>query len=60
VREGRVRRAKLYYLRSLRGRAARISEREYLHETQAAKGVAPDTEPKVTEEETKVPVAESS
>ena len=27
VREGRVRRAKLYYLRSLRGKAARIKER---------------------------------
>ncbi|HET6371581.1 MAG TPA: 50S ribosomal protein L19, partial [Nitrospiria bacterium] len=28
VREGRVRRAKLYYLRGRRGRAARIIERE--------------------------------
>lgn len=27
VREGRVRRAKLYYLRALRGKAARIKER---------------------------------
>lgn len=27
VREGRVRRAKLYYLRALRGKAARINER---------------------------------
>jgi large subunit ribosomal protein L19 len=27
VREGRVRRAKLYYLRGLRGKAARIQER---------------------------------
>jgi len=27
VREGRVRRAKLYYLRNLRGKAARIKER---------------------------------
>ena len=27
VREGRVRRAKLYYLRALRGKAARIRER---------------------------------
>jgi len=27
VRQGRVRRAKLYYLRSLRGKAARIDER---------------------------------
>jgi len=28
VREGKVRRAKLYYLRELRGRAARITEKE--------------------------------
>jgi large subunit ribosomal protein L19 len=29
VRRGRVRRAKLYYLRALRGKAARIRERRY-------------------------------
>jgi len=29
VRRGRVRRAKLYYLRQLRGKAARIRERRY-------------------------------
>jgi len=29
VRHGRVRRAKLYYLRNLRGKAARISERRF-------------------------------
>ena len=29
VRHGRVRRAKLYYLRDLRGKAARIEERRY-------------------------------
>jgi len=29
VRHGRVRRAKLYYLRNLRGKAARIRERRY-------------------------------
>ncbi|NWF37832.1 50S ribosomal protein L19 [Mariprofundus sp. NF] len=29
VRHGRVRRAKLYYLRDLRGKAARIRERRY-------------------------------
>lgn len=34
VRRGRVRRAKLYYLRDLRGKAARIRERD----TRAAKG----------------------
>lgn len=29
IRRGRVRRAKLYYLRELRGKAARIQERRY-------------------------------
>jgi large subunit ribosomal protein L19 len=29
VRQGRVRRAKLYYLRALRGKAARIKERRF-------------------------------
>jgi large subunit ribosomal protein L19 len=28
IRTGRVRRAKLYYLRSLKGKAARLRERE--------------------------------
>jgi len=28
VRQGKVRRARLYYLRTLRGRAARIKERD--------------------------------
>jgi large subunit ribosomal protein L19 len=35
VREGRVRRAKLYYLRGRRGRAARIIEREREREGEA-------------------------
>jgi large subunit ribosomal protein L19 len=30
VRQGRVRRAKLYYLRALRGKAARIRERRFV------------------------------
>jgi large subunit ribosomal protein L19 len=30
VRQGRVRRAKLYYLRDLRGKAARIQEKKYV------------------------------
>ncbi len=33
VREGRVRRAKLYYLRGRRGKAARIAEKEYTPES---------------------------
>jgi large subunit ribosomal protein L19 len=59
VREGRVRRAKLYYLRSLRGRAARISEREFLQEAPAGKSVVVDVEPKMAEDDVKVPVTES-
>ena len=35
VRRGKVRRAKLYYLRGLRGKSARISERQE-HTTEAA------------------------
>jgi large subunit ribosomal protein L19 len=32
VRQGRVRRAKLYYLRTKKGKTARVAEREYLTE----------------------------
>ncbi|HXC61419.1 MAG TPA: 50S ribosomal protein L19 [Nitrospiria bacterium] len=59
VREGRVRRAKLYYLRSLKGRAARISEREFIQEAPGEKGAVADAEPKITEEVAKVPVTDS-
>jgi large subunit ribosomal protein L19 len=37
VRYGRVRRAKLYYLRNLRGKAARIQERRVTDATKAAR-----------------------
>lgn len=37
VRRGRVRRAKLYYLRELRGKAARIKELDTRNKTAAAK-----------------------
>lgn len=37
VRHGRVRRAKLYYLRDLRGKAARIKEKDTRNKAQAAK-----------------------
>ena len=33
VRQGRVRRAKLYYLRTKKGKTARVAEREYLTES---------------------------
>lgn len=52
VRSGRVRRAKLYYLRELRGKAARIKERDTRGERATAaagkrtrKTAAPKTEP---------------
>jgi large subunit ribosomal protein L19 len=37
VRRGKVRRAKLYYLRDLRGKAARIKERDTRNKAQAGK-----------------------
>ena len=37
IRRGKVRRAKLYYLRDLRGKAARIKERDTRAKTKAAK-----------------------
>ncbi|MGH9949695.1 MAG: 50S ribosomal protein L19 [Pyrinomonadaceae bacterium] len=37
VRHGKVRRAKLYYLRDLRGKAARIKERDTRNKAKAAK-----------------------
>jgi large subunit ribosomal protein L19 len=40
VKRGRVRRAKLYYLRDLRGKAARIRERDTRQATTASSGQA--------------------
>lgn len=37
VRRGKVRRAKLYYLRDLRGKAARIKEKDTRNKAQSAK-----------------------
>jgi large subunit ribosomal protein L19 len=37
VRRGKVRRAKLYYLRGLRGKSARIVEKQDRQQTAAAK-----------------------
>ena len=36
VRQGRVRRAKLYYLRGKKGKFAKVEEREYVEESKAA------------------------
>jgi large subunit ribosomal protein L19 len=38
IKRGRVRRAKLYYLRELRGKAARIREKDTRNQTTAAAG----------------------
>ena len=46
VRHGRVRRAKLYYLRKLRGKAARIRERDTRGEVAAAAAAAAAANPK--------------
>lgn len=42
VRRGRVRRAKLFYLRSKKGKMARVAEREYLAEVKPKPDAAPD------------------
>lgn len=55
VRHGRVRRAKLYYLRKLRGKAARIRERDTRGEVAAAAAAssasAVSSEPEVASDE---------
>jgi large subunit ribosomal protein L19 len=43
VRQGRVRRAKLFYLRSKKGKTARVAEREYLAEGKSKPEAAPAT-----------------
>ncbi len=44
AKEGKVRRAKLYYLRELRGRASRIKEKERTFTAAAGAGQAPAAE----------------
>ena len=44
VQEGRVRRAKLYYLRTKQGKAAKITEREYVPELPAGPPSEPEPE----------------
>ena len=52
VQKGRVRRAKLYYLRSRSGKAAKISEREFRPEIKAVNlPVEPEPEPEPVEAE---------
>jgi large subunit ribosomal protein L19 len=45
VRQGRVRRAKLYYLRGKKGKFAKVEEREFTGERKAAAPAAAPTEP---------------
>jgi large subunit ribosomal protein L19 len=42
MRQGRVRRAKLFYLRSKKGKMARVAEREYLAEGKLKPEAAPE------------------
>jgi large subunit ribosomal protein L19 len=46
VRSGKVRRARLYYLRGLTGKSARVEEREVAEAPKAAKPEAPKAEAK--------------
>jgi large subunit ribosomal protein L19 len=44
VRQGRVRRAKLFYLRTKKGKMARVAEREYMAESKPKPAAAaPET-----------------
>ncbi len=58
VRKGKVRRAKLYYLRTKKGKAAKVAEREYTRGPQSATApsVATSSTMETTESETPEPV----
>src|SRR5262245_14777271 len=62
VRKGRVRRAKLYYLRGLRGKAARIREKDQrlTRETVSAAAAAAAAAPVVEVKETSAPAEPST
>lgn len=51
IREGRVRRAKLYYLRGRRGRAARIAEKEFIPEVKSVSMATNKKEENVLQQE---------
>ena len=59
VREGKVRRARLYYLRDLTGRSARIEDRESA-QSAAPKAEAPKTEAPKKAEAPKAPKAKDA
>ena len=50
LRRGKVRRAKLYYLRGRRGKSARIAERQDFRKKEAAKGASAAPEAAAAEE----------
>jgi large subunit ribosomal protein L19 len=61
VRHGKVRRAKLYYLRNLRGKSARISEREgFAAEDAAAAAAAQNAKPKLEGEAAAAPAKKAA
>ncbi len=60
VREGKVRRARLYYLRDLTGRSARIEDREGAAPAAAPKAEAPKTEAPKKAEAPKAPKAKDA
>ena len=58
VRQGKVRRAKLYYLREKKGKMAKVAEREFTQEsrTEAGAGTSPTSSTDETEETSDAPV----
>ena len=59
VRRGKVRRAKLYYLRGRRGKSARIAERQDWHKAKAAEAAAAaEAAPEEADVETQAPATE--
>ena len=55
VRKGKVRRAKLYYLRDKKGKAAKISEREYSRTPKANKAATTTADKEPSSEDTSEP-----
>ncbi len=52
IRKGKVRRAKLYYLRDKKGKAAKIAEREYTRSAKTTKGATASPVESIAAEET--------
>ena len=56
VRKGKVRRAKLYYLRTKKGKAAKVAEREYAKGSKGGELVAEDSQPETPDLDSETPV----